>query len=87
MARYTIEFLYSDNNQLYSDDVELTDEEHARVSAFLEKLDTAGVIEAEGGGSPLIFPYRAPRFVPFPELLTRWEDYLLPTAKEMDIEL
>jgi len=53
--KYSIEFIYSDNNQVYLDDVELELEEFTRVSAFLYALEKAGVIEKEGGGGELIY--------------------------------
>ena len=36
--KYTIEFLYADNKQLYQADVELSCEEYSRVDKFLRKL-------------------------------------------------
>ena len=49
--KYTIEFLYTDNNQLYQEDAELTDADYKRVNASLTKLERAGSIEltVEGG--------------------------------------
>ena len=43
--KYTIEFLYADNKQLYQADVELSCEEHSGVVKFLRKLERTGAIE------------------------------------------
>ena len=70
--RYVIEFLYTDNNQLYQCDVELTPEEHARVDAFLNKLQAAGEIEPEGGGGAMLYEYHEPKPISFDELAKDW---------------
>jgi hypothetical protein len=85
--KYTVEFLYSDNNQLYQDMVELSPEEHDRVKAFLLALEKAGHIEAEGGGSEMIYPYHPPIFLDFGQLEANWQDGLLETAKDYEITL
>ena len=56
--RYTIEFLYVDNDQLFHTDVELTPDELGRVSKFLTALERVGDIKREGGGDPMIWEYR-----------------------------
>ena len=58
--KYTIEFLYTDNNQLYQEDVELTDAEYKRVNAFLTKLERTGSIELTVEGGSVIYPYCEP---------------------------
>jgi hypothetical protein len=72
--RYVIEFLYTDNNQLYQCDVELTPEEHVRVDAFLNKLVKAGEIEPEGGGGAMLYVYHEPKPISFAELHAAWTD-------------
>lgn len=59
--KYTIEFLYTDNNQLYQEDVELTDAEYKRVNAFLTKLERAGSIELTVEGGSVITHTVSPR--------------------------
>jgi len=85
--KYTVEFLYSDNNQIYQDMVELNGEEYKRVSQFLEAMENAGQIKSEGGGSPMIYPYHEPTFLSFGELEANWQDGLLETAKDYEITL
>jgi hypothetical protein len=69
---YVIEFLYTDNNQLYQTDVEMTPEESVRVEEFLKKLQNAGEIEPEGGGGAMVYEYVAPRPITFAELKKDW---------------
>jgi len=70
--KYTIEFLYTDNNQLYQEDVELTDAEYKRVNAFLTKLERTGSIELTVEGGSVIYPYCEPTFIGFEELKANW---------------
>jgi hypothetical protein len=70
--KYTIEFLYTDNNQLYQEDVKLTDAEYERVNAFLTKLKRAGSIELTVEGGSVIYPYCEPTFIDFEELKANW---------------
>jgi hypothetical protein len=70
--KYTIEFLYTDNNQLYQEDVELTDDEHKRVKTFLTKLEHSGSIELTVEGGSVIYPYCEPAFIGFEELKANW---------------
>ena len=72
-VKYTIEFLYTDNNQLYQDDVELTDAEYKRVNAFLTKLERAGSIELTGEGGSVIYRYCEPTFSGFEQLKANWK--------------
>ena len=70
--KYIIEFLYTDNNRLYQEDVELTDVEHNRVKTFLTKLEHSGSIELTVEGGSVIYPYCEPAFIGFEELKTNW---------------
>ena len=72
-VKYTIEFLYTDNNQLYQDDVELTDAEYKRVNAFLTKLERAGSIELTVEGGSVIYRYCEPTFIGFEQLRANWK--------------
>jgi hypothetical protein len=86
--KYSIEFIYSDNNQVYLDDVELELEEFTRVSAFLYALEKAGVIEKEGGGGELIYPFSEPELSSFEDLQKRWsEGSLVSMGADYEIEL
>ncbi len=86
--KYSIEFIYSDNNQVYLDDVELELEEFTRVSAFLYALEKAGVIEKEGGGGELIYPFSETEFSSFEDLQKRWsEGSLVSMGADYEIAL
>ena len=86
--KYTIEFLYPDNQQVYLEDVELDAEEYKRISAFLSALESANVIEREGGGNPLIYPFAEPQFSTFSDLQQRWsEGSLIAMGKDHGIKL
>ena len=71
--KYTIEFLYTDNNQLYQEDVELTDDEHKRVKTFLTKLEHSGSIELTVEGGSIIYRYCEPMFIGFEQLKANWK--------------
>ena len=49
LARYTVEFRYTDNDQLYSTDILVTPEELERVKKFFAKLLEDGCIGAADG--------------------------------------
>ena len=72
-VKYIIEFLYTDNNQLYQEDVELTDAEYKRVNAFLTKLERAGSIELTIEGGSVIYRYCEPMFIGFEQLTANWK--------------
>lgn len=78
--KYSIEFIYSNNNQVYLEDIELEPEEFDRLNTFLYGLEKAGVIEKEGGGGELIFPFSEPLFTDLEDLKQRWAHNLLIEA-------
>jgi hypothetical protein len=69
---YVIEFLYTDNHQIYQTDVEMTPKQAARVEAFLDQLVKAGEIEAEGGGGAMVYEFHQPEPISFAELKKSW---------------
>ena len=87
-TKYTIKFLYTDNDQLYQTDVELEAEEVGQLSKFLTRLERAGEIKREGGCNPMIYAYHAPTFLSFEDLKANWgAGGLTATANRHGIQL
>ena len=86
--RYTVEFIYADNDQIYSDDIECTPEEAVRLEVFLMKLAiVVGYIKLGGESERFVVPYTEPEFIGFGELQANWDDGLISTAKDHGITL
>ena len=85
--RYTIEFIYADNDQIYLDYIECTREEAKQIEDFLDKMEGIGQIKSSGDGGPMVYPYGEPQFITFGELQSNWEDGLISTAKDHEITL
>jgi hypothetical protein len=75
---YTIEFRYTDNDEIYLDHVLLTDKQFERVQRFLAGLGKAGEIADYNGykGEPGVFiaEYSPAIFDSFEGLVDRWKD-------------
>lgn len=85
--KYTIEFLYADNKQLYQADVELSCEEYSRVNKFLRKLERTGAIELTTEGGCFIYQYRDPQFICFEQLEADWKAGTLEYGKDHEMQL
>lgn len=73
--KYTIEFIYVDNGQLYQNDVELTDSEHNRLESYLVALELAGHVEPLDSSSSFISSYIPhDEFIDFETLTENWKN-------------
>jgi hypothetical protein len=85
---YTIEFVYTDNDQVYLEDIDLTVDEYVRLNSFLDAMEEAGEIKREGGGNPMLYPYTPSEFSTFARLELRWtQGSLVSSAQRHGISL
>lgn len=78
LSKYAIEFRYTDNDQRYDEDVELTQSEYERVRLFLSRLMDAGEIRPVDPTDPqnvdsILFPVNDHQFLNFAILEQNWQ--------------
>lgn len=87
--KYTIEFVYADNGQIYQNDVELTESERARIETYLIALEDAGHIEIPESSLPFVYTYTPPDpFINFETLQANWKNgSLLDWGRDLGVTL
>lgn len=78
LSKYAIEFRYTDNDQRYDEDVELTQSEYRRVRLFLSRLMNTGEIRPADPTDPqnvdsILFPVNDHQFLNFATLEQNWQ--------------
>ncbi len=93
LKEYAIQFLYSDNRELYDDRVLLTYEEYVKIYAYLKSLLEVNVIQEASATDPkcvdyVIWPINPCEPLSFKELVANWTgNYLIDVGKEFGLVL
>jgi hypothetical protein len=76
-SRYDLQFIYVDNDQVYSEYLLLTEREKDILFEALEVLVKVGEIrspDGDPGTDNMLVPYSEPSFRPFSELKSNWAE-------------
>jgi hypothetical protein len=75
--KYCLDFVYEDNSEIYSDDLELTDAEVEQLRPALQCLIDIGYVQSSDATNDIdsmLLPYSKPVFVTFDQLKENWDD-------------